>query len=101
MLEHDGADAQATVRREAAQCHDVEASFVVRGVDATADGAYDNVVVVGQFGQFAGFQHVHVEFVIVGDGKDNRVELLQLLYVVRRHVAQFDAGSAKKRSATR
>jgi len=91
VLEHDGADAQPAVRGQASQGHDVQTPLVLGGVDATADGAHDNVVVVGQFGQFAGLQDVHVELVVVGDRKHHGVELLKLLDVVGRHIAQFDA----------
>lgn len=73
VIDHNGTDAQSTVRRQAAQRHYVQSPLVLGCVDATANGTDHNVIVVGQFGQFAGLQNVNVEFVIVRNGEDDRV----------------------------
>lgn len=92
MVDHDRADAQTAIRRQAAQCHDVQSALVLGRLQTAADGADNDVIVISQLGQFAGFEHVDVELVVVRNGKDDRVERLQLLDVVLRHVAEFDAG---------
>lgn len=98
VIDHHRTDAEPTVRRQAAQRHNVHAPQIVAGLDATAHRADDDVIVVRQLGHLARFQHVNVEFVIVRDGKDDRVQRLQLLDVMLRHIAQFDAGPGKGRA---
>ena len=44
-----------------------------------------------QFGELADFEHIFVELVVVADGKDDLIQLLQLLQIVLRHIAQLGA----------
>lgn len=92
MIDHHRADAQPTIRRQTAQRHDIHSSQIVAGLDATAHRPDDDVIVVRQLGHFTRLENVNVEFVIVRDGEDDRIQCLQLFDVVRGDVAQFDAG---------
>lgn len=90
VIDHNRADAESPVRQQAAQRHDVQSPLVLRGVDAAAHRTDHNVIVVGQFGQLAGVQHIDVEAVVVGDWEHDRVQLFQLFDIVRCDIAQFD-----------
>ena len=54
--------------------------YLFNDVDSAANGADDDVVVVGQLGQLASLQHVLVELVVVNNWKDNLKRDILFLY---------------------
>lgn len=48
VFDHDRANAQPTIRIQAAKCHDVQAPLVLRCVQATANRTNHNIIVVGE-----------------------------------------------------
>lgn len=89
MVDHDGTDAQTTIWIQTAQRHDVQLATIVDHIYSTADGTDHNIIVVRQFGQFARIEHINVEFIVVANGKHDRIQFFQLFDIVRRHIAKL------------
>lgn len=96
VIDHNRANAEPAIWIQTAQCHDVQTPLVLRCIDATANGAHNDIIVVCKLGQFTCVQNIDVEFVVVGDRKYHCVQFLQLFYVVWSNITQFYARSAKE-----
>jgi len=68
VLQHLRPETQTSVRRQTRQRHNVQSTTVVGLVDATTDGADDDVVEVGEPREFSDTEYVFVELVVIGDG---------------------------------
>lgn len=69
VVQHDGSDAEPTVRVETAEGHDVEPPLIGDSVDSAADRAYDDIIVISELCEFPRFQYVQVEAIVVRDRK--------------------------------
>lgn len=95
MLQHDGANAESSVRAETAQRHNVESPSrshvtVNRLIDATTNCAHNDIIIVRELAEIARIQHIQIEFVVVCYREHYRVDLLQLLEIVVSTVTQLD-----------
>lgn len=99
MIDHDRSDAKTSIWIQTTECHYVESSLVFRCIDTATNGAHHNIIVVCQFRQFARVQHINVKSIIVDYRKNHCVQFLQLLYIVRCHIAQFYRSSVTRTSA--